>query len=93
MNSGAPIERDTSERLSADDLATRREEEFLAAALRRQASQAVQAPRAIGGVCMNCAERCLPPAVYCDEDCRADHEARVRARQRGRGGSTALTVP
>lgn len=74
-----------SERLSSDDdLATRREEEFRDAALRRAAQQ-----RAPGtpGTCSNCGEACLPQAVYCDADCRADHEARQRvlARQGAAG--------
>ena len=68
------------ERLSSDDdLATRREEEFRAAAL-RQAAQ--QAPRAEPGTCANCGEPCLPQAVYCDPECRNDHEARQRRAAR-----------
>lgn len=71
------------ERLCEEDMAARREAEFLADAL------AVQALRAAGGcvvqqgVCSNCGQACLPRAVYCDADCRADHEARlaVLARQ------------
>lgn len=72
-----PDEGDEPERLSADDMATRREEEFLAAALREQAARAVLA-KAQKGTCANCGEACLPVAVYCDQDCRSDHEARVR---------------
>ncbi len=39
----------------------------------------------IPGVCTNCGEHCLPCAVYCDEECRADHERRqsIHARTRG----------
>lgn len=78
LNEGA----DSTERLSPDDMATRREEEFLAAALRAQRAGA-KAPRGTPGVCSNCGATCLPLAVYCDEDCRADHEERRRilARQ------------
>lgn len=76
------IEHDPAERLSADDMATRREEEFRAVALRlqRQAAIAADLP---GGVCANCGAQCLPQLRYCDADCRADHEARaaVLARQ------------
>ena len=73
--------RDTTERLSADDQATQREEQFLAAALMRQRREAA-AVRRQPGVCVNCGERCLPLALYCDEDCRADHERRQGIRQR-----------
>ncbi len=72
-----PEDEDTSERLSADDMATRREAEFLAAALRVQAGRAAASAHS-AGVCGNCAEQCLPLAVYCDEDCRADHERRLK---------------
>lgn len=70
------------ERLSSDDdLATRREEEFRAAALRQAARRVEQAQP---GTCANCGAACLPQAVYCDPDCRADHEARrLRAARQG----------
>lgn len=73
---------DTNERLSADDMATRREGEFLQHALRRQAEAAAKAA-GHPGICANCGARCLPQARYCDDDCRADHERRqaVLARQ------------
>lgn len=72
------------ERLSDEDMASRREAEHLADAL------AVQELRARGGEvieagrCANCDQRCAPAAVYCDAECRADHEARLQclARQR-----------
>lgn len=49
--------------------------------LRRRAALSVGG---VPGVCTNCGQACLPCAVYCDEDCRADHEARqaVHARTR-----------
>lgn len=80
----APEGVDPEERLGPDDMATRREGEFLAAALRRQALRAA-ADAAAPGTCSNCGDRCLPQAVYCDADCRADHERRRRvlARQGG----------
>ncbi len=74
---------DPAERLSADDLATRREAEHLASAIAAQARRAARTPASTPGVCTNCGERCLPRAVYCDADCRADHERRLAAARRG----------
>lgn len=71
------------EHVSADDRVQIRAEEFLAVALREQALAARRMPGAVPGVCTNCGERCLPSAVYCDADCRADHEARARVHARG----------
>jgi len=34
------------------------------------------------GRCRYCGERCLPCAVYCDEECRADDEAEQQIRRR-----------
>ena len=77
----------STERLSDDDLATRREEEFRERALRQCAAGA---PQATPGHCANCGEVCLPQAVYSDAECRADHEARqrvlARAGRTGRAG-------
>lgn len=77
---------DTTERLSPDDMATLREEQHLQAALLRQRQLAARHPRDVPGICSNCAERCLPLAVYCDEDCREDHQHRlgVLAKQQAR---------
>ena len=72
----APGEVDDLERLSADDLATRREAELTADALALQRRRAATALRSTPGVCTNCGEPCLPTAVFCDADCRADHERR-----------------
>jgi len=78
------IERDPLERCSGDDLATVREQEFLQVSLanhRYGAEQSSSTP----GVCRNCGALCLPLAVYCDEDCRADHERReLLLRRQGR---------
>ena len=77
---------DTNERLSADDMATRREAEFLSRAMLNQQAEAT---RHVGrpGTCSNCSSRCLPLAVYCDDDCRDDHQARLRREARtGRRG-------
>ena len=73
------------ERLGQDDMATRREGEFLAAALRQQAARGARGSTATG-TCANCGEPCLPQTVYCDPDCRADHEKRLRVQAR-QGGS------
>lgn len=81
-----PGSRDLSsaERLSADDMATRTEAEFLAAALRHQQLQASM-PGPAPGMCANCGSVCLPRAVYCDEGCRSDHERRLAVRSRTGG--------
>ena len=80
---GVEVERDPLERLSADDQATQREEEFLADALGEQRRRAeAQAAEARQGVCTNCGEQCLPLAVYCDADCRDDYEKRRAAMAR-----------
>jgi RNA polymerase-binding transcription factor DksA len=91
---GLELERDPLERLSADDQATQREEEFLADALIEQQRQArAEAALAKPGVCSNCGQACLPAAVYCDADCRDDHEKRraVKARtSAGRWGTGGI---
>ena len=75
---------DPHERLSADDLATQREAQFLAQALTVQ-QQAAKATRSNPGRCANCGTACLPLAVYCDDECRADHEHRQSIlRRQGR---------
>lgn len=76
---------DQPERLSSvDDQATQREAEFTAAAL-AAARRPVQ-PSA-PGVCANCDAQLASLAIYCDPECRADHERRLTARRRvGRAG-------
>ena len=69
------------ERLNDDDMATQREAEFLAAAQLRQSQRAAELA-STPGVCTNCDRACLPLAVYCDEDCRADHEQRSQRQAR-----------
>jgi hypothetical protein len=64
---------DPTERLSADDMATQREGQFLAAALAAQ-QRAGTGRKGTPGVCASCAAKCLPLAVYCDDECRAEHE-------------------
>ena len=74
---------DGADRLSADDMATLREGQFLAAALARQAAAAASAPRTgRPGWCCWCTGACLPPAVYCDDECRTAHKARQRTLHR-----------
>jgi hypothetical protein len=77
------LERDACERLAEDDQATQREAEFLDVALLNQRLRAAGEPVTIPGVCTNCDERCHPLAVYCDPDCRADHQARLARARRG----------
>ena len=77
---------DPDERLGQDDMATRHEAEFLAISVRNHDRAVLRAQPTERGVCTNCGERCLPMAVYCDEDCRADHETRDRARTRNVAG-------
>ncbi len=74
---------DGTERLSADDQATLREQQFQASALQRQQrAAALAAQRQRQGTCAYCAAACLPLAVYCDDDCKADHERMLSIRRR-----------
>lgn len=78
--------REDLERLSdPEDQAQRTAERFLDSARAEQARRAAVAPKGRPGICSNCGEMCLPTAVYCDPQCRDDHEARLRAAQRQRG--------
>lgn len=79
---GVEVEREAAERMSADDLATAHAAELAADALVAQRLAAARQGQAPKGRCANCGEVCAPLAVYCDEDCRGDHERRVRARAR-----------
>lgn len=49
----------------------------IAATLNRIKSNQLQAI----GECHNCGERLPPPKLFCDADCSADHELRMRARR------------
>lgn len=84
MSTHNPIAQDVdgTERLSADDMATQREAQFLAASLAHHRAASTQR-QAKPGTCANCGAACLPLAVYCDEDCQADHAHRqqILARQ------------
>lgn len=78
------VETDASERLCKEDMAARTEAEFLARALLLQRMHAARSHSSVPGVCLNCQVRCLPLAVYCDEYCQSDHEARERSTARMR---------
>lgn len=78
------VDVDGSERLGPDDQATLREEQFRAAALAAQQQQAA-AVASKRGVCSYCGAGCLPLAVYCDDECRRDHEQLLQVlRRQGR---------
>lgn len=79
-------ERDTLERLGEDDLAAVRAGEFQQVAMLEHEIRA-RLPGSVPGVCTNCGEVCLPAAVFCDGDCREDHEKRERTSRRT--GATA----
>lgn len=70
------------ERLSQEDMAARRADEFLASALAAQV-RAAGGLVLLRGVCAACGDRCHPATVYCDNTCQHDHEQRlaVLARQ------------
>lgn len=75
-------DRDTTERLGPDDMATVREEEFRELALQQAARRAQLTHASTPGLCANCDEDIPPPQVYCSPDCRADHERRLSAQRR-----------
>ena len=79
---GITGEWDRTELRPEDDLAAHRADGFLALALFEHHSRALAAPALPRGGCASCGERCLPAAVYCDPDCRADHELQMAARRR-----------
>jgi len=74
-----PEPRDGTERIVQDDQAAHRAAEFRDQSLLSQRLRALRLPAAQAGVCTNCDEACLPLAVYCEESCRDDHEARLRS--------------
>lgn len=73
------------ERLSIDDQAQALADLFTARALAEQQAEAAKAPKRTPGVCSNCGGSCVFTAVYCDQDCRDDHEARMCKRARTTG--------
>lgn len=70
------------ERLSAEDMAARRADEFLADALRSQRLAASVQPTVPRGVCLDCGDLCHPATMYCNPECRASHERSLAARAR-----------
>lgn len=70
-----PGDGEPPDRVSEDDMPAHLEALFLAQALRRVPATPVGEP----GRCGNCGQACMPNAVYCDADCRDDHELRLRA--------------
>ena len=84
MSRALLADRDATERLGADDMATLHEVQLREAALLEQSLRA-QTERSTPGVCSNCGAECLPLAVYCDDDCRSDHEHRLRVLRRAGG--------
>lgn len=87
---GLEVEREDAERLSADDMAARTTAQMQADALLAQQLRAAGGQLIVRGICLNCDTRCLSDAVYCDVECKADHEARVRAKVRPHGVGGAV---
>ena len=73
---------DTTERLGVDDMAAVCAEEHLSAAMLGHQRSVLATQASAPGVCSNCGAACLPAAVYCDDDCRQDHEARLQTQRR-----------
>lgn len=69
--------RDPTDRVMEDDQAAYRAQEFRERALLIQRLHAANGLASVPGHCANCGEPCLPLAVYCDADCRDDHEFRL----------------
>ncbi len=75
-------DRDTTERLGAEDMAALHSEQLFSAAMLDHQRAAAKVAPSEPGVCTNCHEACLPRAIYCDDDCRRDHERRVQTQRR-----------
>ncbi|WP_457425643.1 hypothetical protein [Roseateles sp. P5_E7] len=73
---------DATERLGAEDMAALHAEQLLNVAKLAHQRTAEAALASVPGVCTNCGGECLPRAVYCDDDCREDHEDRVQTLRR-----------
>ena len=73
---------DPTEVRNAEDMAAHRADEFLALALLSHQVKAQGGMAVLPGVCTYCQAQCHPRAVYCDTDCRADHEAELRTLAR-----------
>jgi hypothetical protein len=76
-------QRDPTERVVEDDQGAHRAAEFQEQSLLNQRLRALRMQPAQPGICSNCDCACLPRAVYCDQACRDDHEARMRQVENG----------
>lgn len=81
MTRGLNIERDSTERLGPDDTASLREAEFLEVAMCEHRAQ-VAKDVVTHGLCANCGEALPARWVYCDQDCKDDHEHRLATERR-----------
>lgn len=78
---------DRTEVLNDEDMAAHRADEFLALAKLDHETRARGGAVILRGVCSFCDQACSPLAVYCDADCRDDHERELAALARaGRAG-------
>lgn len=75
-DSGKPDGGVEAERLNEDDQAARAASRFLEASLakHRRTAWGVMAAK---GACHNCGDPVQAAAIYCDDDCRADHARRL----------------
>jgi len=78
---GVEVDRPELERMSADDQASTIALDLHADALAAHRAR-VAAASLSAGTCSNCGAACLPQAVYCDVDCRHDHERVLGAQAR-----------
>jgi hypothetical protein len=74
-------ELDRSEPVTEADMAAMREAQFIGAAVAK-AQALANVRQSTPGTCSNCGDPTPGGRVYCDDDCRADHEARQRRKVR-----------
>jgi hypothetical protein len=81
---GIVVERPEAERFSDEsDRASAIAEAMNTAAIEAHREQRARVEsRQRAGTCTNCKAPCLPLAVYCDTECRADDEKRQAASRR-----------
>lgn len=79
---------DRTEVLNDEDVAAHRADEFLALAKLDHETRKRGGAVILRGTCCFCQAQCSPQAVYCDADCRDDHERELAALAR-QGRSTA----
>jgi len=73
--------RQMCELVSESDLAAMRDAQFVDAALSRVQAAAAER-QSTPGVCSNCGEPTAGGQIYCDADCRGDHESRQAIQRR-----------